>query len=584
MIVNRSFLAGVAVLSTLVAVAFIAVAMRPSASRPVSLFSLRSVVPSSIQLRMTDAFQHAESTYLGLPSPSTSKVKAGHQAHQAAEHLVNAAHKEGKVAYVYMPDSGKATPRNSRLQHLAAQVPVDSSTMLDAPPPGVVTAPPGEGGALCDIWSLEKMSDDTQESWDKCMTNKDYQEPNSIAQEIFDELDNTNDGEVTPKEYCEVARKHSAHLTDDQCKEIIRLMDEAAGNSNGVLTYQEFKDAFMKGQEPPEEEEAEEEAAERRRRRHLLSWVWVPGEGAEYDHAVKPFPRKEFFGTSLATMQRVAVSMADCKKMAIKDACEEIGKCQQPVCSSDIMYNNTKIEALCGMCLLAGQQSEAGGKSAGCFALDAKVDILGAGTRSMAELVAGEKIAAVTRHGSLEYSRVLFTHEHTASYSTVKLAVGDDVMELTSDHQMPLYTRECGPSYCHSARLVKAKHVAIGDRLYISDGNGSTVGTVSATSKGQARVKYVVTESGNLIVNGVVASVFSTMARHFETLPFCFLDKLFPGIFEWAPVKAALYAVLESPALAYAEGIVDVLMSFKASFAVPQQRAAALWASVPLSW
>ena len=97
-------------------------------------------------------------------------------------------------------------------------------------------------------------------------------------------------------------------------------------------------------------------------------------------------------------------------------------------------------------------------------------------------------------------------------------------------------------------------------------------------------MKYVVTESGNLIVNGVVASVFSTMARHFETLPFCFLDKLFPGIFEWAPVKAALYAVLESPALAYAEGIVDVLMSFKASFAVPQQRAAALWASVPLSW
>ena len=198
MFVNRSFLAGVAVLSTLVAVAFIAVAMRPSANRPVSLFSLRSVVPSSFQLRMTDAFQHAESTYLGLHAPSTSKVKAGHQAHQAAEHLVNAAHKAGKVAYVYMPDSAKATPRNSRLQHLAAQVPVDSSTMLDAPPPGVVTAPPGEGGALCDIWSLEKMSDDTQESWDKCMTNKDYQEPNSIAQEIFDELDNTEFGGSSP--------------------------------------------------------------------------------------------------------------------------------------------------------------------------------------------------------------------------------------------------------------------------------------------------------------------------------------------------------------------------------------------------
>ena len=32
--------------------------------------------------------------------------------------------------------------------------------------------------------------------------------------------------QVTPSEYCSVARAHSARLTDDQCKEIIRLMDE----------------------------------------------------------------------------------------------------------------------------------------------------------------------------------------------------------------------------------------------------------------------------------------------------------------------------------------------------------------------
>jgi Ca2+-binding EF-hand superfamily protein len=55
-----------------------------------------------------------------------------------------------------------------------------------------------------------------------------FQEPNSIAQEIYDELDATEDGEVTPKEYCQVARKHTARLTDEQCKEIIKLMDEGA--------------------------------------------------------------------------------------------------------------------------------------------------------------------------------------------------------------------------------------------------------------------------------------------------------------------------------------------------------------------
>jgi hypothetical protein len=78
----------------------------------------------------------------------------------------------------------------------------------------------------CDVWHLEQLSDDTQIAWDKCMHNKNYkasladvacfksscfvawprvltdlrrrvvQEPNSIAQEIYDELDETEDGEV----------------------------------------------------------------------------------------------------------------------------------------------------------------------------------------------------------------------------------------------------------------------------------------------------------------------------------------------------------------------------------------------------
>lgn len=40
---------------------------------------------------------------------------------------------------------------------------------------------------------------------------------------------------------------------------------------------------------------------------------------------------------------------------AVGDTCEYIGKCSQPVCNQDTMYNNTKVEALCGMCVLAGQ-------------------------------------------------------------------------------------------------------------------------------------------------------------------------------------------------------------------------------------
>ena len=43
------------------------------------------------------------------------------------------------------------------------------------------------------------------------------------------------------------------------------------------LSHSLFLTLSTHHQEPPEEEEEEEE---RRRRRHLLSWVWVPGEGA----------------------------------------------------------------------------------------------------------------------------------------------------------------------------------------------------------------------------------------------------------------------------------------------------------------
>ena len=122
-----------------------------------------------------------------------------------------------------------------------------------------------------------------------------------------------------------------------------------------------------------------------------------------------------------------------------------------------------------------------------------------------------------------------------------------------------MYTEECGPSYCAGSKLVKAKHVSQGDKLYFSDGSGFTARTVTAVSKGEAKVKYIVTEAGNLLVNGVLASVYSTMARQLETLPFFALDYLLPGVFQWAPIKAALQAVLESPALSHAEKVVDAL-------------------------
>jgi hypothetical protein len=338
----------------------------------------------------------------------------------------------------------------------------------------------------------------------------------------------------------------------------------AAGDNDGVLTFSEFKAAYLKGQEPPEEEEEE-----RRRRRHLLGWVWKPNSGLKKQEA-------EVFHTStLATFKRMAVSMAECKTQALGDTCEQIGKCTQPVCSSETMYNDTKVESLCGMCTLAGEETEAGAET-GCFALEGVVDVEGRGSTEITYLAVGEKIAAAAPDGSITYSRVLFMHEHANAMQTVKLSVGEGVMELTSAHQVPVYTEECGATYCSAAKLVKASAVATGDRVYVAEGERSMIRTVSAITKGQARVKYIVTEAGNLVVDGVVASVFSTMAKGWETLPFYVLDSLFQGVFEWAPVKVALYAVLESPTLARVESAIDAMASFKSTSALPSRRAADL--------
>ena len=308
----------------------------------------------------------------------------------------------------------------------------------------------------------------------------------------------------------------------------------------------------------------------------MLSWAWVSDKGElpkdALNKALKKKQDAEVFATStLATFNRAAISMDTCKHEALGDTCTHIGKCPQPVCSADTMYNDTKVEALCGMCTLAGEGGVAGGGIGGCFAVDALVDVQGKGRVEVAQVNVGDRIRAASPDGSLVFSRVVFTHEHVNAMETVKLSAGGDVMELTEAHQMPVFTEECGASYCAAAKLVKAQQVKVGDRLYVSNEGLSCVATVTAIAKGQAQVKYIVTEAGNLVVNGVVASVFSTLAKHMETLPFLVLDSLFQGIFEWAPVKAALYSVLESPALRGAEGLIDMFMSFKAP-AAPQHR------------
>lgn len=52
-----------------------------------------------------------------------------------------------------------------------------------------------------------------------------------------------------------------------------------------------------------------------------------------------------------------------------------------------------------------------------------------------------------------------------------------------------------------------------------------------------------------MVVDGVVASVHSTLAGSLETLPFRFVDWMYRGSLQSKPIAAALAVVLESPAL-----------------------------------
>ena len=102
---------------------------------------------------------------------------------------------------------------------------------------------------------------------------------------------------------------------------------------------------------------------------------------------------------------------------------------------------------------------------------------------------------------------------------------------MTPSHFLPIYSTECGEKFCQFAKLVPAASVKPGDFLYTQDG----FEMVKDVSSSRSFVRYLLVEGGNLIVNGVLASVQSTAAGALETLPFRFLDTIFPGSLEVRP-------------------------------------------------
>jgi hypothetical protein len=88
--------------------------------------------------------------------------------------------------------------------------------------------------------------------------------------------------------------------------------------------------------------------------------------------------------------------------------------------------------------------------------------------------------------------------------------------------------------------------------------------TVTAVTKAVSKVRYVVTSDDTIVVNGVVASVYSTGANSVETLPFHLLHKFAKGALQWGPIAAALEVILEAPVLRTFEAVVNAVAGIKA--------------------
>jgi hypothetical protein len=204
----------------------------------------------------------------------------------------------------------------------------------------------------------------------------------------------------------------------------------------------------------------------------------------------------------------------------------------------------------------------------GCFASHGHVTTARGGVTSVGDLRAGDYVSSAT--DSSGWSRVLFVHDHKEPAATVELAVAAGPkgsamrrVEVTPQHLVQI-------SVHGAARLVPARHVKVGDAVYIVEkgleGRIRAAPVVDVTVRRSA-VRYVVTDNDLLEVDGVVSPVFSTSAGWIETLPFRFTHYLVPGVFDVAAVKASLGQVLESPALKALESLVN---SFSGIAASPQ--------------
>jgi len=249
------------------------------------------------------------------------------------------------------------------------------------------------------------------------------------------------------------------------------------------------------------------------------------------------------------------------------------------VCSAPVggYYKEPEVERMCGIFRMfhatAGMFAVTKGdpiEKHGCFSTSGQVQVRRGGRVDIAPL--GDiRVNDVIANGPSndDFGRVYFIHDHAVDHSIVRLETGAGAIELTPPHMLYVCKGPCedGGSL-ESTELMQASDVDVGDYLL----GQNELAQVRSISHGASKVRYVLVENDTIMVNGIVASVFSTAAAAWETLPFRFLDHLYPGLLQVEAVAIALHDVLESPLLQTIESFLDSLNRIRTMQQLPSHR------------
>jgi len=358
----------------------------------------------------------------------------------------------------------------------------------------------------CTVPNLVALYNFVQPEWEKCKENPNYIEPNAPANAT-----NASDataaadgeaGEEAPAE--ESAPSPAGWLYKEVQGHDVTAADIARARQFKAQAQRFVKHKLLSGPSAVQQMESYFGGSSSRR---LLAHVNTQ-QLANWDTA--------------PVLDPSAPTMKQCMDVALGELCKMLASCDDPVC--DNYYNETEVEGLCGMC-----EMRIGDKDKGCFASHGHVSTA-RGTVPVGDLRLGDWVESVA-DGQVAWARVLFLHDHQEVAATLALTVdalkggGHRRMELTAPHL--IHVRRPGGR----SALVPARNIKVGDLVYAVEDGVVGERAVRAVEASRAKVRYVVTENDLLVVDGVVASVYSTGAGRWETLPFHLLHRLLPGVF-----------------------------------------------------